>query len=195
VKWWTRLRGWLRDNDDLLTLLAVVLALGGGTLVTGIAGAVLNIAQPWLTFVLLGLFLVGVAVFGTIARVLAGRLPTRSARTRAPMPRALQTLLSGMTPQARLTALIEEGQRLRALIPEPAKDAKESLAQMMLNYNLDYPARVYEWEKRVWRILNERPLSQWRALYTYADRAVALVSLKEHVDARLAELRTILSKA
>ncbi|MFN2628261.1 MAG: hypothetical protein ABR569_06445 [Gaiellaceae bacterium] len=70
------------------------------------------------------------------------------------MPLALQNVFAAMTPQARLTALIEEGQRLRAMIPETADDPTK-LVQMMLNYDLGYPARVWEWEKRVGTLLNE----------------------------------------
>jgi hypothetical protein len=133
----------------------------------------------------------------------AGSAPA-SARTQRPLSSALPSpvaALLGVTPGAKLSNLIEEGERLRTLLPAPINPesdnaAKENLVRVMLGWNIDYPAQVYEWESRVWRtITGDTILNQYRALYTYtAGKAQALNRLEAHLQARVGELRTILAR-
>lgn len=189
-----RLRRWLSENDDLIALAGLFFALGGGGIVTSLVESVVRMDEPARYVFLGGVFLVTFAVCLLAAKVATARIPTSRPRRR-PAPELDRLLSSLPTPAAQLSRLIEEGENLRRLIPDAAEDAKDRLVQSMLNWDLDYPARVFEWETRVWKLISSRPLNQWSALYTRTNKAHHLHGLQAHVDERVAELKTILAKA
>jgi hypothetical protein len=172
--------------------------------------------------VLIGLGDLGVQILGavlvlsgayTIAALFIPRLPLPEPRER-PKPQLSPVVTSETattflfpTPAEKLSLLIEEGERNLRYLPDVARtgqpsgkpsteDSRNTLAAMMAGFDIDYPARLYEWEARVWRLITEpmSPLNQYRALYSYHDKAVRLPLIEAHYKARLEELRAILAK-
>lgn len=179
-----------------------LLTLGGSAAISAAAAAASGLSQPWVSIFALGVFVFAAGALVAVIRLGVALLPRRwqqALRGRGtPRSAALPQLpdfLLPVTPRQRLTDLIEEGERLSASIPSPADDPAHRLAQTMAGVDINYPARVYEWEARVWRLLSTPALRPLRGLYRHTGRAQRLHGLGRFLNDRLEELRTILARA
>jgi hypothetical protein len=186
--------------------------LGGSVVLAAIAGTVAWVAgltnAALLTLLVVGFFFLSGAVILIVLRNLPSdwylfRSPLPGAALAAPaQPAQAQPVQQRRvplpaipSPQQQLTYLIEEGERLRQRIPRPPENASQRFVHTMLGYDIDYPARVYEWETRAWNYVSRSPrLAQYRGLFNYSSRAQRLGTLDAHMIARLDELRQILGR-
>lgn len=175
-----------------------VLAAAGGTVAW-----VIGLTNPALLGLLVvGLFFLSGALILIVLRnlpldwYLFGRSPaTAAAPARQPPAERRLRLPPISSPQQQLTNLIEEGERLRQRLPRPPEDAHQRFVHTVLGYDVDFPAKVYEWETRAWNFVTRNArLGPYRGLFTYSGRAQRLGTLDAHLTARLDELRQILGR-
>jgi hypothetical protein len=170
------------------------ITVGGGVAVSAVVAAVSGIDQPWVSLLAVGVFMATAGLLLALLRAVVVLLP-RNVRRAVRPPRPVQpfALPAILTPQGQLTTLIEEGQTLAQVVPAPG-DQRNRLVLMLAGADINYPARVYEWEMRVWRLLSGPSLSQYRGLFPRPDEAHRLDRLREHVEERVRQLQTILAR-
>jgi hypothetical protein len=66
--------------------------------------------------------------------------------------------------------------------------------QQLAGTNINYPAYVYEWEMRAWRLLGTPTARQYRALFPKPERAHRLDELHAHLEERIRQLETVLAR-
>lgn len=184
----------------LLGLIQTFLWIGGATVITAIVSWLSHIPQPWVSVFAVGVCALSLATI----LVLFANLPTdwylrkgikaRVARPSAPLPAPYRSPLAFPTIPQQVTSLIEEALRLHARIPLPSDDTRTNLVRMLTGDTHHYPALVFEWEARVWRLLSSAGLQQYRGLFTHSDLAQSLPTLRDYLAERIAELRTILAR-
>jgi hypothetical protein len=171
-----------------------LISVGGGIIVSALVASATEMRQPWVSLLAAGTFLISSGLLLGLLRLLVALLPRKARRALLPRRAPLFTLPDFLTNAGRITTLIEEGQSLAQIVPPPGQDQRSLLVQQLAGVNIDYPARVYEWEMRAWRTVSGPGLSQWRGLFPRPESAHPLAGLGEHVQERVRQLQTILAR-
>jgi hypothetical protein len=170
-----------------------LITLGGGVIVSAVVASVSNARQPWVSVLAVGVFMTTTGLLIGLIALLRPYVPRRLRRALRPAQSRPAYLPDFMTPQGQITSLIEEGRALRRIIPPPATGGREGLIQALSGANVNYPARVYEWEMRAWRLLGTPGLSRWRGLFPQPETR-QLAGLGDHVAERVQQLEVILAR-
>ena len=170
-----------------------LITLGGGAIVSAVVASVSDVQQPWVSVLAVGVFMTTVGLLIALIAFVRPYVPRRLRRALRPAQRRPAYVPDFMTPQGQITSLIEEGRALRRVIPAAATRGREGLIQALSGANVNYPARVYEWEMRAWRLLGTPGLSRWRGLFPQPETR-QLAGLADHVAARVEQLEAILAR-
>lgn len=82
---------------------------------------------------------------------------------------------------------------MRDMLPTPGSEPG-ALVEALVGVQMGYPARVYEWEMRAWRLLSSPTLSPWRGLFPQPQPTSSAAGLRERMTERIQQLQTVLSR-
>jgi hypothetical protein len=170
--------------------------VGVGLIVSALVASASDVAQLWISFLATGVFLATAGLVMLSIRAVTSLLPPKTRRRLGgPPPRSLSPLtFPFFSPAHQLTNLIEEGRGWARVIPEPAHDPRGNLVQRIAGADVNYPARVFEWERRVWQLLSGPQLAPYRGLFPEPRDVHRLHGLREHLEERIQQLATILGR-